>query len=462
MSFHVVNAAGDTVVSHIGASGNNLTSGQNFGSFLPICTACPPGNFYGLLPYLEDFNDEIPCNWSTSGFGTQWVQVDNYGGNQIDSTGFLFIDDDVVGSSAPPTISSISSPYFEASTYNSLTLEFDSYWRQYANSQIGRIEVYDGQTWVEIGALTSTAGSWSSPLHYSFDLSAYLNDSLSVRFTYDDTYGSGPSSWGYYWAIDNFQLEGNATGCPINVAPIVSTVEICGPDTVQLNASAINTQNEVIWLNASSQVVGAGNTYDLGYVTQDTGHSVALFAFEDNSPRVEFGPSITGLGGFGNFSNGTWFTANSAISLDSITVRANGNVNFKVNVYSANGGNASQGNIGNLLQSSDVINVGSGDSKVPVDLLLTPGNYFLNFSFLPGTTGALYRTITGANYPYSTSFMSIDSVQYPSGVRAYYAFDWVVRKGCVGPSEQALVDYHDLPITNYYFFNEFDKPFDEC
>ena len=415
-----------------------------------------------IIPYLEDFNDEIPCNWSTSGFGTQWVQVDNYGGNQIDSTGFLFIDDDVVGSSAPPTISSISSPYFEASTYNSLTLEFDSYWRQYANSQIGRIEVYDGQTWVEIGALTSTAGSWSSPIHYSFDLSAYLNDSLSVRFTYDDTYGSGPSSWGYYWAIDNFQLEGNATGCPINVAPIVSTVEICGPDTVQLNASAINTQNEVIWLNASSQVVGAGNTYDLGYVTQDTGHSVALFAFEDNSPRVEFGPSITGLGGFGNFSNGTWFTANSAISLDSITVRANGNVNFKVNVYSANGGNASQGNIGNLLQSSDVINVGSGDSKVPVDLLLTPGNYFLNFSFLPGTTGALYRTITGANYPYSTSFMSIDSVQYPSGVRAYYAFDWVVRKGCVGPSEQALVDYHDLPITNYYFFNEFDKPFDEC
>ena len=398
-----------------------------------------------IIPYFEDFNDEIPCNWSTSGFGTQWAQVDNYGGNQIDSTGFLFIDDDVVGSTAPPTISSISSPYFEASTYNSLTLEFDSYWRQYANSQIGRIEVYDGQTWVEIGALTSTAGSWASPIHYSYDLSGYLNDSLSVRFTYDDTYGSGPSSWGYYWAIDNFQLEGNATGCPINVAPIVSTVEICGPDTVQLNASAINTQNEVIWLNASSQVVGAGNTYDLGYVTQDTGHSVALFAFEDNSPRVEFGPSITGLGGFGNFSNGTWFTANSAISLDSITVRANGNVNFKVNVYSANGGNASQGNIGNLLQSSDVINVGSGDSKVPVDLLLTPGNYFLNFSFLPGTTGALYRTITGANYPYSTSFMSIDSVQYPSGVRAYYAFDWVVRKGCVGPSEQALVDYHDLP-----------------
>jgi len=407
--------------------------------------ACQESN---SLPYFEDFNDEIPCNWVTSGFGTQWAQVANYNGNKIDSTGFLFIDDDVVGASAPPTIASISSPHFEVGSHNSLTLEFDSYWRQYANAQVGRIEVYNGQTWVAIDSLTSTAGSWASPIHYSYDLSMYLNDSLSVRFTYDDTYGSGPSSWGYYWAIDNFHVYGNAAGCPINVTPVVSTVEICGPDSVQLNASAINIDNEVVWLNADNKVLGSRATYDLGYVTKDTSQSVALFAYDETMQAVEFGPTITGLGGYGNFSNGTWFSAYSAMSLDSITVRANGNVNFRVNVYTVSGGNASQGNTGTLLQSSDMINVSSGDTKVPVDLKLTPGTYFLNFSFLPGTTGSLYRTITGANYPYATSFATIDSVQYPSGVRAYYAFDWVVRKGCVGPSKEAFVDYHDLPAPS--------------
>jgi len=61
VSFHVVNAAGDTVVSHIGASGNNLTSGQNFGSFLPICTACPPAD---MCAFTVNMTDSYGDGWN--------------------------------------------------------------------------------------------------------------------------------------------------------------------------------------------------------------------------------------------------------------------------------------------------------------------------------------------------------------------------------------------------------------
>ena len=61
VSFHVVSAAGDTVVSHIGSSGNNLTLGQNFGSFLPVCTACPPAD---MCAFTVNMTDSYGDGWN--------------------------------------------------------------------------------------------------------------------------------------------------------------------------------------------------------------------------------------------------------------------------------------------------------------------------------------------------------------------------------------------------------------
>ena len=73
VSFHVVSAAGDTVVSHIGSSGNNLTLGQNFGSFLPDC--------YIPCPEVQITTDSlvngvhIPCPGGTTNMSVVVTQV---------------------------------------------------------------------------------------------------------------------------------------------------------------------------------------------------------------------------------------------------------------------------------------------------------------------------------------------------------------------------------------------------
>ena len=63
-----------------------------------------------------------------------------------------------------------------------------------------------------------------------------------------------------------------------------------------------------------------------------------------------------------------------------------------------------------------------------------PGNYFLNFDILSNSTGMLHRAVTGAVYPYVIdNILSIDSVDGINQSRVYYAYDWVISTGCIGP-----------------------------
>ncbi len=160
------------------------------------------------LPYLVDFNNGLPCNWDWDSITDQgWEEVSNFGGNSIDSTDFMFINDDAVGSAAPPVDASITSPMMYAIGYDSLWLEFDHYYRQAGTA--GLVEVYDGSNWVQIDSIASTVGSWSAPMHEKYDISMYQNTDLMVRLRYTD----GAGAWGWYWAVDNFHVNGTLSPC---------------------------------------------------------------------------------------------------------------------------------------------------------------------------------------------------------------------------------------------------------
>ena len=126
-----------------------------------------------------------------------------------------------------------------------------------------------------------------------------------------------------------------------------------------------------------------------------------------------FGPATTLTGGFGNYTNGMWFSASQAFILDSISVISNGLVDFQVRI-SEGGGSKASGHSGNELQLSDTINVpAAGTHQVYVGLAITPGTYYINFDFVSGTPGQLHRATTGGAYPYTVANVaSIDSVQF--------------------------------------------------
>ena len=151
--------------------------------------------------------------------------------------------------------------------------------------------------------------------------------------------------------------------------------------------------------------------------------------------------------GFGNFSNGQWITSMDTILIDSMTVRANGIVNAQLVIYDAS--------TTSLIQLGDVFTTGSaiGDYRVPVNVVLTPGVYFMNVSFLSGTTGQLFRATGGAVYPYTLAgLMSIDSTNFSSQSRIYYTFDLAVSEVCVSDGDSVSIHIENWAGTDNQLF----------
>ena len=127
------------------------------------------------------------------------------------------------------------------------------------------------------------------------------------------------------------------------------------------------------------------------------------------------------------------------MTLDSITVVSNGLVNFQVRVSSA-GGAIATGNIGTeLIRSNPITVAAAGTHQVQVGLTLMPGTYLHEYGVLGWNDGSactvqrqeaaipLHRSRRGQHW---TLYSLATST---SQVRVYYAYEWVVSEGCVGP-----------------------------
>ncbi len=256
-----------------------------------------------------------------------------------------------------------------------------------------------------------------------------------------------------------FEVSCPAT-CPTTDTVVVDSVTTCGPSEVTFTASgSIPTANKVIWMDASFEALGTGTSFTTPVITANTDYYATVFAPNNLAAPYTFGPPSTLTGGFGNYSNGMWFTASKAFILDSVTVISNGLVDFQVRI-SQGGGSKASGHSGDELQLTDTINVAAaGTHQVYVGLAITPGTYFINFDFVSGTPGQLHRATTGANYPYTvTNVASIDSVSFgATNARAYYAYDWVIREGCTGPIATASAIYGNVPSTALPYLEDFNN-----
>ena len=214
-------------------------------------------------------------------------------------------------------------------------------------------------------------------------------------------------------------------------------------------------------MNSDSAAVANGNSFTTPIITSNTDFYAAVFADDNQANAISFGPPATLTGGFGNFTNGMWFSVLKPMTLDSITVVSNGLVNFQVRVSSA-GGAIATGNTGTELIRSNPITVGAaGTHQVHVGLTLMPGTYFMNMAFLTGTTGQLHRATAGGSFPYTAAGVaSLDSVQFGSStsqVRVYYAYEWVVSEGCVGPLTTASAIAGTVPSTAIPYSVDFNN-----
>ncbi len=126
--------------------------------------------------------------------------------NSSEGAQFLMSNSDDQGSGGI-TNTELISPSFSTVGYTTLSMSFAHYFRIFSASETGKIEVSTdgGANYSTVQTYSSTQGLPATFSNVNLNLDAFVgNPSVMVRFKYN-------AAFGYYWAVDNIALSGNAS-----------------------------------------------------------------------------------------------------------------------------------------------------------------------------------------------------------------------------------------------------------
>ena len=274
-------------------------------------------------------------------------------------------------------------------------------------------------------------------------------------YTYVANYSS---PCGLFQDSVSIDVQISAFNCPVISQPIqVMGGTSCLNDAAMLSASPGLPSAHVVWKDAAGYIRGDGNSFTAPLLTM----AADYFAHdaEQAAPAVTTGPStaIT-TGGFGNFSNGTYFQAFDHLMIDSMTFRSDGPVLAQVQLWTAN---PNEDSTASIVNTSVFQLASSGDQTAHIGMYVAPGSYYVNLGFAAGT-GLLWRSTDSATYPYvAPGLLSVDSAWVATNnignlTRAYYMFDWVVNAVCIGNGVAATADVPSVATIAGNWMEDFE------
>ncbi|MEY3443015.1 MAG: hypothetical protein RLZZ519_1296 [Bacteroidota bacterium] len=162
-------------------------------------------NSFSQIIVNEGFNTGIPGTWTIVNGGgpvdTWFGTTNGYNGNTLNGTQFAFVNSDGAGNAPHPLLSEqLITPTFNGNAYSTVYLEFDQYFRLYSTDR-GYVEVWNGTSWIVLNTLSANTGAWNTPNHATYNLTAYRNAAMKVRFRYEDN-----NVWAWWWAVDNVEI----------------------------------------------------------------------------------------------------------------------------------------------------------------------------------------------------------------------------------------------------------------
>lgn len=164
---------------------------------LPVCD-----NASGSADLIDVNFSTAPAGWTMG----SWSNGTS-GGLPSGNGNYYYINDDAVNGTHTPSM--MYSPTVDASSADTLTLEFDYTFRQFSSSRDDYFsaEVYDGAAWQQVfyigGAADNDNQSWTTQ---HIDVSTHANASFQVRFSYHDDGG-----WCYWAGVDNVKVHAVST-----------------------------------------------------------------------------------------------------------------------------------------------------------------------------------------------------------------------------------------------------------
>ena len=211
-------------------TGNHTTDGSGLGTFTSSITGLTANTLYHVRAYATNANGTfygndltfttlcgiytLPFNETFSGttIPSCWSQVDNQGNSQIWQFGtitgqtpnpaltgnYAYLNSDAYGSGNSQNADLVS-PTLDLSSYTSVNLQFDHYFKAYTGSS-GKLSYStdNGTTWTLIQTFTTT--STANPVTFNQAVPGVVGQA-QVRFKWNYT-----GSYGYYWGIDNVTI----------------------------------------------------------------------------------------------------------------------------------------------------------------------------------------------------------------------------------------------------------------
>ncbi len=201
-----------------------------------------------LLETFDNGIDTTAGGWTiVDGGGSSDTWFGTVGGNSgsyLDGTEFAFVNSDAAGPGSILLEEQLVSPVLNTAGVPLLFLEFEHYYRSVVLTDSGFVDVWDGSQWVTIDTMVASRGSFVTPAVELYDITAYANANLQIRFVYDDD-----STWAWWWALDNVRVFNP----PNDDAAVTSILTPFGGG--RANSSSAMTPTETI----SAEVINLGS-----------------------------------------------------------------------------------------------------------------------------------------------------------------------------------------------------------
>ena len=302
---------------------NKTTNGSGTGSFSSSITGLSANTTYHVRAYATTgtgtfYGDDLIFNTSCGIFTLPfseaftaitipncWTQIDNSGNGQIWQFGtmtgpiltgnYAYLNSDAYGSGNTQNADLIS-PALDLSSYSSVNLQFNHYFKSYTGSS-GNLyySINNGSSWTLISSFTTT--SVTNPTVFNQAVNAVAGQS-SVKFKWNYT-----GTYGYHWAIDDINITGVSNSLAIvtttALTSVTTTTAISGGNVTNAGSSPV-TARGICWgtvLNptiadnhtTNGSGIGSFSSNISGLIINTTYH---VRAYATNSSGTSYGNDI--------------------------------------------------------------------------------------------------------------------------------------------------------------------------
>lgn len=234
---------------------------------------------------------------------------------------------------------------------------------------------------------------------------------------------------------DSLEINGQVV-ISLPSAPVTQDVTVCVGSNALLNATATNAS--LLWHDNAYNFLFRGNPYQVNNVTASQTYFVRG---EASTTLLNVGPANNTFGGGGNHNNASIqylnFTVSAPLILEDVLVYAATNSTRKFYLWDGNGA---------LLDSAVITTTTNGSQRVNLGFTLQPGDYRLG-----GSQMNLYRSNSGANYPYQIQGMVSITGSSAGASFYYYAYDWRVKELCLSPYSRVVLNAIPNPTPSFTY-----------